>query len=478
MNSRVAVVGAGISGLAAAYELHSAGIETVLLEAGVRAGGKIDSSQVGGFKIDSGPDCFVARDRAAADLCRRLGLGGDLVTPTAQSAYVWFDGDLRPLPQRSLLGVPWTAEGLKESGLVSVAGAEALERGLAANAAGLSADSSVGEVLRPRVGNEVFERIVDPLLGGINAGTADEMSLEACAAPLYEAISQGGPLGSALQQVADRQRRERDRDTGNAVFQSLDGGMTRLVDALVTELGAALKPDTAVQSLERVGSHWRVTTTRGVVEAAGVILACTAWESARLLEILAPRAAQILAGVEYCDVALATFVLPSEMVQRQLDGSGFLVPRTEELMMTACSWTSAKWHHYQYDNTTVLRISAGRSDDRRWLDLSPDELLDALASELAATAMISAADAASGRFEAQLAPWHSSLPQYRPGHLRRVQELEACLSTATPGLAVTGAALHGVGLPACIRNAQQSAAALTRLVLSNASFRDGRAEAC
>ncbi len=456
MSNQIAVVGAGISGLAAAYELQSAGIETVLLEASERPGGKIDSAHVGGLTIDSGPDGFVARDRAAADLCRRLGLGSDLVTPAAEGAFIWLEGSLRPLPQRSLLGVPWTVEGLHESGLVSLAGAEALADGLAGDteAEALCDDISVGEALRPRVGDEVFERIVDPLLGGINAGAADEMSLEACAAPLYEAIRCGGTLGAALQQTAHKLRRERDLDTASAVFQSVDGGMTRLVDALADELDKALNVSTAVQSLELAGNRWLVSTSQGTFEAAGVILASPAWESARLLENLAPEAAQMLAAIEYSDVALVSFVLPADVLQRPLDGSGFLVPRSQGLMMTACSWTSAKWSHYNHDNTAVLRVSVGRSDDRRWLDLSHDELVAVLAEELAVTGMISAAEVSSRCFEAQVTPWRNSLPQYRPGHLRRVGELEACLAAELPGLAVTGAALRGVGLPACIRSAQ------------------------
>ncbi|MCY4069621.1 MAG: protoporphyrinogen oxidase [Acidimicrobiaceae bacterium] len=469
----MAVVGAGISGMAAAYELRSAGIETLLLEARARPGGKIDSTPVDGLTVDSGPDGFVARDRAAADLCRRLGLGADLVEPAAEGARVWLDGALRPLPRRSLLGAPWTAEGLQESGLVSAAGAEALARGLAGDAEALRADATVGEVLRPRVGDEVFERIIDPLLGGINAGAADEMSLEACAAPLYEAACQGGPFGQALQQVADRQRRQRDPDTGSAVFQSIDGGMTRLVDALVGELGESLHLTTAARSLAPDGETWRVVTSRGAFEAAGVILACPAWQSARLLEGLAPDAAAALADIDYSSVALATFVLASEVLRRPLDGSGFVVPRSQGLMMTACSWTSAKWRHYNQRDTAVLRVSAGRSDDRRWQDLDHDELLAILAGELAETGMISAADASAGRFEARVTAWHDSLPQYRRGHLSRVAEIEDRLAAETPGVAVTGAAMRGVGLPACIRNAHAAATATARAVLGDGAAREG-----
>ena len=467
---RVVVAGAGISGLAAAYELQRSGIEVVVLEAGDRPGGKIDSAPVGGLTVDSGPDGFVARDPAAAELCRRLGLGTELVEPAASGAFVWVDGRLCPLPDRSVLGVVWTADAVAGTGVVSEQAVDALARGLARDADPLLRDASVGEVLRPRVGDEVFERLVDPLLGGINAGSADQMSIEACAPPLYEAAQQGGPLGPALQRVVSAQGRDGDRETTAPVFQSVRGGVTRIVDALAAELGEAVKLATPVQSVEPAatrgaGRRWRVTTPNSRLDADGVILTCPAWESARLLEPLAPDAAAVLGDIEYADVALATFVVRDEHLARPLDGSGFLVPRSQGLLTTACSWTSSKWRHYAHEGLAVLRVSAGRTDDRRWTDLDCAELVSTLAAELAVTGVVSAQDAARGRFEARVTPWLRSLPQYRPGHLERAAAVDACLADGTPGLVAAGAAFRGVGLPACIRGAQEAVGAVAGAAL-------------
>ena len=469
MTGRVAVVGAGVSGLAAAYELRHAGVEAVVVEAGDRPGGKVDGARVGCLTVDVGPDGFVARDPAAAELCQRLGLGADLVEPASNGAFVWVDGCLRPLPARSVLGVPWTADALRGTGIVSQGAVDALARGLARDGAPLVGDASVGEALRPRVGDEVFERLVDPLLGGINAGSADEMSIESCAPPLYEAARRGGPFGQALQEVAAGQGRNHDPEAPAPVFQSVRGGVTRMVDALAAELGDAVRLSTPVQSVAPATSggdrRWRVATPNGPLDADGVILACPAWESARLLEPLVPGAAGILGEIEYSDVVLAAFVLPDDRLARPLDGSGYLVPRGQGLLTTACSWASAKWRHYDHEGLAVLRVSAGRTDDRRWQDLSTDELVAVLASELAETGMISPSGAAQGRFEARVTPWPRSLPQYRPGHLQRMAAVDASLAGDTPGLAATGAAFRGVGLPACIRGAQEAATAVARTVL-------------
>ena len=464
---RVAVIGGGIAGLAAAYELKCNGVEVVVLEAGDRPGGSIDESRVGGLTVDSGPDGFVARDPAAADLCRRIGLGAELVTPAASGAYVFLEGGLLPFPDRSVLGVPWTADAVEGTGIVSEAGVEALRRGLADDAEPLAGDATVGDVLRPRVGDEVFERLVDPLLGGINAGSADRMSIEACAPPLHEAARRGGPLGAALQRAAAGQ------GGGNGaarppVFQSVRGGVARMVDALAAELADAVSLSTPVQHLSLAaraggGPRWEVATPRGSLDASAVIAACPAPESARLLEHLAPDAAGILGDIDYADVALATFVVPDEHLVRPLDGSGFLVPRSRGLLTTACSWSSSKWQHYARAGLAVLRVSAGRIDDRRWMDLDSDDLLSTLAAELTQTGVLGRDAVARGCLQARLRGWRQSLPQYRPGHLGRVAAVEACLAGETPGLAVAGAALRGLGLPACIRSGQTAAATVARL---------------
>ena len=495
--SRVAVVGGGITGLAAAFELQRAGIDTLVLEASDRPGGKVDASEVGGLVVDSGPDGFLARDPAAAELCHLLGLGADLVAPDSAGAYLWCDGQLRALPA-SVLGAPFEADSVAGTGVVSDAGAEALHLGLAWAAPALHADATVGEVLRPRIGDEAFERLVDPLLGGINAGSADRMSIEACAAPLYEAASQGGPFGLALRQVAERTAAAGEGGPATGpVFQTVRGGTARIIDALSSVLAGALHLGTAVESLQRLPAHaghrWLLRTPLGEIGADGVIITTPAFETARLIEPLAPDAAETLGCTEYSDVVLVTFVIPSEHVAHPLDGSGFLVPRSEGLLMTACSWSSSKWSHYRRPEAAVLRVSAGRTDDRRWMDLEPRGLVARLANELAQTGLIRDpsnigvhivgagtadldfaspdivdADGAHGGepvgdapMRVRVTPWRRSLPQYRPGHFDRVATVEQQLVADAPGVIATGAAFRGLGLPACIRQGRTAASTLT-----------------
>ncbi len=493
---RVAVIGAGITGLAAAFELRCLGGDVVVLESSDRCGGKVAAARFGQgdhcgnggpvTSVDSGPDGFIARDPAAADLCRRVGLGSDVVEAQSRGALLWIGDALVPFPERTVLGVPYDPgspadpQTLAASGIVSSDGLGALRRGLAWDAPGLAGDASIGEVLRPRLGDEVFERLVDPLLGGINAGSPDEMSIKACAPALYQAAKVPGPFAQSLRKIASG---------STPTFESVDGGVTRLVDALESVLGAAIHLDTPVTRLKRgpdrpgQAPSWEVVTPQGSLTVDGVIVAAPAWQAARLLDEHTPEASVILWDIEYADVVLMIVVASGEALGPTLlthagtsepspatrhaasrcrrARSGFLVPRTEGLLMTACSWSSAKWRHYQCDRY-VLRVSAGRTDDTRWQDMQATELKATLIEELITTGVLRhvCQTRQDDLLECKVVEWRRSLPQYRPGHLERVAHLEECLRSQTPGVVVTGAAMRSLGLPACIRQGQNAAHAL------------------
>ena len=451
MSRPVVVVGGGITGLAAAHELQKAGREFLVLETSRRLGGKIATSPVTGsglaFPVDEAADGFLARVPDAVELCREVGLGDDLTAPTTGRAFIWSGSALRPIPAPSVLGVPLEVDSLKASGIVSPAGIADFAARIDADHPPLAGDASVGEVLRPKVSDEVFERIVDPLLGGINAGNADRLSIDTGAAVLAQAACRGGPFRAALLAGSTPA-------PDAPVFNGIRGGTGRLVEALAERLGSRVRLGEAVTELRPVAQGgWQVATSTAAkaIEAAGVILATPAWVSAGLIAPHAPEGARALAGLEYSDVMLATFVTERAAVDHPLDGSGFLVPRSEGLLMTACSWASSKWEHCDDGAHAVIRVSAGRTDDRRWLDLDPAELTAALAAELRQTIGL------RGEPTVRLSPWRRSLPQYRPGHLDRCDDLDAELAANAPGLVVCGAAARGLGLPACIRQGREAA---------------------
>ncbi|MEM9464886.1 MAG: protoporphyrinogen oxidase [Actinomycetota bacterium] len=452
MTERVVVVGAGITGLAAAHEAHRRGLDVTVLEATPRAGGKIDSGFVDGadlsFPVDTAADGFLARQPEVVALCHELGLGDDLVAPTGAQAFIWADGALRTIPSPSVLGVPFDPDSVAASGIVSDASVADLAARLDLDHPPLVGDASVGEVLRPRVGDEVFERLIDPLLGGINAGNADGLSIDAGAAQLAAAARAGGSLRTALRAQVDAAQAA----AAGPVFNGVVGGNRRIIEALVDELGGRVHLGQPVVGLERDADRWLVATDAAQHIADRVVVATPAWITAGLIAPFASTAAGTLADLAYGDAVLVTFVVPRSGVDHPLDGSGFLVPRSEGLLMTACSWSSSKWEHYDDGAHAILRVSAGRTDDRRWLDMTPDAVVAELVGELAETIGLRAEPVV------RITPWRQSLPQYRPGHLDRCDEIDAELAAFAPGLVVTGAQMRGLGLPACVRQGRAAIA--------------------
>ena len=456
----VAVVGGGIAGLAAAHELADRpGVTTTVLEASPRLGGKVATEPFAGTLLDTGPDAFLARRPEAVQLCRELGLSPRLEPPATGEAWLWVRGRLRPIPAGTLLGLPTDVRAVARSGVLSAAGLARLAAALLAarrrRALGAGDDAAIGEVVRGALGPEVLERLVDPLVGGINAGDTDDLSIDAVAPQLAAAARRSADLAAGARAVLAAAPAP--GPTGPApVFYGLPGGMQGLVDALAERLrvaGTSLCTGSPVHAAEQTGGRWSLTTPSGPVLADAVVLATPASAAARLLDPLDAPAAEVLAGITHASVALVALAFHRDAVARMPPGSGFLVPRTEGRLMTACSWSSSKWRHLSAPDRVLLRVSAGRAGDHRAATMDDDELVERRLVELRAAMGTSAPPTA-----VRVTRWDDAFPQYAPGHLGRVAGLEAGLSARLPGMAVAGAALRGVGIPACIGSGRAAAA--------------------
>jgi oxygen-dependent protoporphyrinogen oxidase len=459
MSRHLVVVGGGITGLAAAWEASAEPTTRVtVLEADVRVGGKVRTSAMtldGGstMVIDEGADAFLARVPDAVGLCRELGLDDELTQPAIGRAKVFVDGALHFLPDDTVLGVPTSQDALAASGLLddealAHAGAEWDRLGPAPEG-----DVAIGPFLAQRYGEQLVDRVVGPLIGGINAGDVDELSLQAVTPQLAEAAADGDSLSRALA------RRRVPPSADAPVFHALRGGTGRLIEVLVERLderGVTVRTGAAVASLGRDGDGdgWLVELGDGeaALRADAVVLACPAPTAAALLSPLSPPAAQELDAMTHSAVALVTLVFDASAVPIELDASGFLVPRSAGLFMTAVSWGSSKWAHWDDGRHVVLRASAGRTGDERQASLDDDELVAALCADLATTMGITAAPVAT-----RVARWPLGFTQYTVGHLDRVDRIEAALARDCPGVAVAGSPYRGLGLPACIRQGREAA---------------------
>lgn len=444
MTRRLVVVGGGIAGLAAAHEARHRGVAVTVLEAASTVGGKLRTSPFAGFDVDEGADAFLARVPWALELCEELGLADELVAPAVGVARVWLDGELRDLPREAVLGVPLDPDELARSAIVSSAAVEAV-RADRARTRPLPADhgDSVSTFVRRRLGDEVFERLVGPLLGGINAGDVERLSLTA-AVPQFAAATEAASLSRALEAA-----RPPARGAPRPVFYAHPAGMGHLIDTLAGSLGTSIETDRAVTGLVRTADRWRVETATTVHEADGVVIATPAPAAASLLRpITGPTA---LDGIEHAGVVMVTFTWSPEDIGVDLDMSGFLVPPGTDLLLTAVTVSSTKWAHLHRDDQVIVRASAGRFGDPRALHLDDDELVTTLRRDLATTMAIEAEPGAH-----RVVRWPASFPQYTPGHLDRITSVENAVAASGDGLALAGAALRGVGIPACIRSGRDA----------------------
>lgn len=457
---RVVVVGGGISGLATAYYLthppSPCGAvpqvtipQVTVLESGARLGGKILTADVAGFAVDTGPDGLLARTAVVEQLLRDLALFDRLSQPAKRRAYVWTRGALRPLPPISLLGVPDTPLPLLRSRVLSPWGALRAGADFVLPQQSLPPDPTIAQLLRPRFGREVFDQLIEPMLGGVHAGRADVLSARSVVPEVYAVARASRSTYLAL--------RRRGRVPGRGLgMVTMPGGLTTLVDSLRTSLTQAhadLRTGAQVTAIERAGAGFRLRLAEGdPVDADAVVVATPAFAAGPLVEPLSQSAAAALDGIPYVGVATVLLAYPASAVQRPLDGTGFLVPPKGGRLLVGCTWSSAKWPHLADEEFALFRCSVGRHGDQRWADLDDEELVDRVHAELATSVGVSHRPVA-----VHLQRWPLAMPQYTVGHEHRLTSLATALRSL-PGLYVTGAAYRGVGIASCISQAAQVAA--------------------
>jgi len=429
-------VGAGIAGLSAALTLHDAGVEVVVLEATDLVGGKVRVSDVGGVPVDEGADSLLRRVPYGVALAERAGFS--LLSPTAGGAGLWSRGEVRSLPTGTLMGVPTDLAALR--GVVSPAGRlHALRDRVPATLP--DEDVSVGSLVAARFGREVVDRLVDPLLGGVYAGRADLLSLQATLPPLAEQLRTHRTLLGAA-------RAARVAPIG-PVFAGIEGGLGHLPPVLARDLDVCL--GVTVRELTRTADGWRLTCGSAAdptyLEVGRVVLAVPAAPAARLLAGHVPT--EELAGVEYASVGIVTLVLDGPSPGW---GSGYLVPAVEGRVTKAVTFTSRKWGR---TDATVVRASVGRYGETADLQRDDADLVATVLRELA-----EATGPVSRLVDSRVTRWGGGLPQYAVGHLELVRRLRAALPE---GLVVAGAAYDGVGVPAVARSGVEAAQMLLRL---------------
>ena len=450
---RVAVVGGGITGLAGARALSAAGLDVVVLEQGRRWGGKLAALELDGVRLDGGAESMLARRPEAVGLAAELGLA--MVHPTAARPALLVGGASHPLPP-SLLGVPTDPDRLR--GLLSADGYRRAAAEPDRPAPALGPDAAIGLVVDERFGPEVTDRLLEPLLGGVYAGSARRLSFAAVNPELFARARSGGSL------LAHARAAVRGAAAG-PVFAGLPGGLSTLVDALVADLegrGVQLRAGVAVRGLDRAAGRYRLTvgpaSAPEALAADAVLVAVPAGPAGRLLAGVLGSTTD-LAGMPYASVAVVTLVVRG-LGER---GSGLLVPPSELPTVKALTYSGTKWDWVAAAATRrwgggveVVRASVGRAGDVGVLQLDDAALLARTFAEAGTVPGWAGAELVTGA----VTRWGGGLPQYRVGHRDRVARLRSGLADIS-GLAVAGAAYDGVGIAACLASAYAGVGKIT-----------------
>ncbi|MBZ0300216.1 MAG: protoporphyrinogen oxidase [Anaerolineae bacterium] len=462
----VVIIGGGISGLSAAWYLQKQGVPYALLEQSRHWGGKIRTELVDGygapFVVEAGPDSFLTQKPWALQLALELGLHDRLLgtNDDRRHTYVLNRGKLTPLPEGVMLIVPTQFRPFVTSPLISWPGKLRLARELFLPARTDDADESLADFVRRRLGAEVLDKLAEPLLAGIYNTEAEKQSLLATFPRFRDLEKKYGSITRGM--LEGRKARASAPPAKYSVFTSFKTGMRELVDGLLPRLEGDLRLETGVNSVAANpdGTYTLNLSDHTQVMAEHVVFTTPAYVTARLLADVCDVAADILADIRYVSTGTISLAYKRDTFNHPLDGFGVVIPRSEQRPINAVTWSSTKFNYRAPEDYVLLRVFFGGSRSPESFELDDAALLRTVRSELRAMMGVEAEPVFTRIFR-----WREANPQYDVGHLDRIDALEAVLPA---GLHVTGSAYRGIGVPDCVRQAQDTAAKVAESVKERA----------
>lgn len=453
---KVVVIGGGITGLTTTYYLQKIineqklPMEVILLEATHKLGGKIQTHYQDGFVIEKGPDSFLERKTSAAELATDVGLGNKLVHNTAGKAYVLVKDQLHPMPTGAVMGIPTKIGPFLSTGLFSVQGKIRAMSDFVLPRSQSGGDQSLGHFFRRRLGDEVVENLVEPLLSGIYAGDIDQLSLMSTFPQFYRVEREHRSLIWGMKKTTPTQNRLNSKTQGK--FLTLTGGLQTLVDAVEERIApSSIIKGTKVEGIDHKGdgSYNLVLSNGENFQADSVVVALP---HIALTELF-PNTPyfQDIKEMQATSVATVAMAFDANDVEVTLDGTGFVVSRNSDYTITACTWTHKKWPHTTPDGKVLLRCYVGRASDEAVVDLSDVEIEKIVLDDLKVTMNIKAKPLFT-----VVTRWKNAMPQYTVGHKQRVEKMHQDVRMNLPGVFVTGSSFGGLGLPDCIDQGKQA----------------------
>ncbi|MBT2662900.1 protoporphyrinogen oxidase [Bacillus sp. ISL-45] len=455
---KVIVVGGGITGLAAAYYLQKEArekrlsIKVKLIEASERLGGVISTEKRDGFVIERGPDSIIARKKSAMRLIEEVGLKDKIISNTAGKSYIYARGKLHTMPEGSFMGIPTKVTPFALSGLFSPLGKLRAAGDFILPKGEPKADQSLGAFFRYRLGDEVVDNLIDPLLSGIYAGDIDELSLMSLFPNFYEIEQKHRSLVVGLNKSMPKPPKTAKKPgSKKGMFISLSTGLEELIHRVESRLeeGTVMKGN-AVKKVAKTGNTYQVHFETGEVEAAdSVVITTDHFHAQRMLSEYAFM--EQFTDMPSNSVANVAMAFPKSAIEKDINGTGFLVSRNSDFRITACTWTHKKWPGTSPDDMALLRCYVGKPDDQEAVDLSDEEIVELVLRDLNKTMNITA----KPLFHV-ITRWRKAMPQYTVGHLERIAQVKKQLSRELPGVFLAGGSFEGVGIPGCIDQAESA----------------------
>jgi oxygen-dependent protoporphyrinogen oxidase len=454
MAKRIAVIGGGTSGLSAAYSLQKkkstgAAVEYVLFESGQHFGGVIRTERIDECIVEAGPDSFLTEKPWAADLCRELGIGDQLIASNDadRKTYMLVNGRLVPIPDGLMFMVPTKLAPSFLSPMFSWGTKLRIVREWLAPPAAKTSEMTVAEFVERHYGREMVDRVADPLLGGVYGGSAEQLSVDAVLPRFVQMEAKYGSLGRAM--VAARKNALPGGQ--RPLFTSLKSGMQQMTDTLISRLPATvLRPATSIEEVKAESGKWLVVSNGRTEEFDAVVISAPAHAASKLVAAQNPELAGELAGTPYTSSMTVVLGYDQDVRAALPPGFGFLVPRIEGRKVLAATFVHNKFSHRAPENRALVRCFLGGSVAEQMFATSDEEVVATVQQELESILGLRAAPLFTRVYK-----WRRAMAQYTVGHAARVARIKTLLA-GLPGLALAGNAYSGIGVPDCVRTGQEA----------------------
>lgn len=470
MTHKVAIIGGGITGLSAAYYIqklakeHQLDLSMTLMEASPRLGGKIKTVHRDDFVIECGPDSIIKRKTEGYNLIKELHLDHEVVSNQTGKSYILKDGELHSMPEGSVMGVPTKMSPFVTSRLFSFSGKMRAAADLVIPKSHVQDDISVGHFFRRRLGHEVVDHLISPLLSGIYAGDIDNLSLKTTLPQFLQTEQKYGSLIRGLSK-GPKPAPKKQGEKKEGQFINLTSGLSSIVKALEQTLSSDVRilKEISVTKITRLENHYVISSDKGVSVSADIIVVAAPHDTAA--KIL-PKATYLTQKNREKSTSVGTVVLayPKDKVKMQKVGTGFVVSRKEPVSYTATTWTNQKWPHSAPKDVALLRCYVGRAGDDSILHKSDEELVQTVIHDLKKVASI------EGKPLFNLVTrWPEAMPQYPVGHQEWIRTLNERLPQDYPDVYLAGSSYRGVGVPDCIKQGKETAETIIQKMTTKTS---------